>query len=125
MKRRTILLISVLIALFVNGCKYDFILPEEVPVITTPPKFATDVAPIFSAGNKCTSCHNTGGQAPDLTTANAFSQIVPALIGTGTAESSLIYSFPAPTTGTHSWKKYTAGEAAIILAWIKDGANNN
>jgi hypothetical protein len=37
----------------------------------------------------------------------------------------MIYSFPGPTTSTHSWKKLTAGQAAIILAWIKDGAKNN
>ena len=124
MKKSTIFLLSLLFALFLNGCKYDFILPEEAPVITTPPTFALEVAPIFSNANKCTSCHN-GGQAPDLRAASAYAQIVPGLISTGTPESSVIYSYPAPATGTHAWKKYSAGEAAIILAWIKDGAKNN
>jgi len=125
MKKSTIFLISLLFALFVNGCKYDFILPEIVPPITGPVKFSTQVVPIFSAGNKCTACHNTGGTAPDLTAANAFAQIVPDLVNLGTPASSKIYSFPAPATGTHSWKKYSAGEAAIILAWITEGAKDN
>ena len=124
MKKRNIFLILLFFALFANSCKYDFILPEEVPVITTPPAFAVDVAPIFSTAN-CIACHYTGGQAPDFTAAKAYAQIVPNLVNTTTPESSLIYAFPAPTTSTHTWKKFTAGQAAIILAWIKDGAKNN
>jgi len=125
MKKRTIFLISILLSLFLNSCKYDFILPEVVPPVTGTVSFSTQVAPIFSAGGKCTSCHNTGGQAPDLSAANAYASIVPGLINTASPEQSLIYSFPAPATSTHTWKKYTAGEAAIILAWITDGAKNN
>ena len=125
MKKRTIFLISILFALFLNGCKYDFILPAYIPPITGTVSFATQVAPIFSTGNKCTACHKSGGQSPYFTTADAYASIVPNLINTGTPDQSLIYSFPAPTTATHTWKKYTTGEAAIILAWIKDGAKNN
>ena len=125
MKKRTIFFTFLLFALFVNSCKYDFILPEVVPPITGTVSFATQVAPIFSTANKCTACHNTGGQTPDLTAANAYASIVPNLISTSTPENSLIYSFPAPATSTHSWKKFTAGEAATILAWIKNGAPNN
>jgi hypothetical protein len=125
MKKRNIFLILLFFALFANSCKYDFILPVDVPVITTPPAFAADVVPIFSTDN-CIACHSTGGgQAPNLTAANAFAQIVPNLVNTTTPESSLIYAFPGPTTSTHTWKKLTAGQAAIILAWIKDGAKNN
>lgn len=100
-------------------------MPVEVPPITGTVSFATQVAPIFSTGDKCTSCHKPGGTAPDLSAANAFSAIVPGLINTGTPDQSIIYSFPAPTTTTHTWKKYTAGDAAIILAWINAGAKNN
>jgi len=124
MKKRNILLILLFFALFANSCKYDFILPEEVPVITTPPTFAAQVAPIYTTEN-CIACHYTGGQSPDLTAANAYAQIVPNLVNLTTPESSLIYAFPSPTTSTHTWKKYKASEAAIVLAWIKDGAKNN
>ncbi len=124
MKKSPIFLVLILFALSLNSCKYDFILPEVVPPITETVSFSTQVAPIFSAGNKCTACHN-GGESPDLRATSAYAQIVPALINTTTPESSVIYSLPAPATGTHSWKKYTAGEAALILAWIKDGAKNN
>jgi hypothetical protein len=128
MKRRTIFVILVLFSLFLNGCKYDFILPEAV----TPPdtggtaiSFSTQIAPIFSTGSKCTSCHKPGGQAPDLTAASAYAQIMSKYVNTGSPADSKIYTFPSPTSGTHSWKKYTTAEAALLLAWITEGAKNN
>lgn len=125
MKKRSIFLILTLFSLLLTGCKYDFILPVEVPPITGSVKFSTQIAPIFSTGGKCTSCHKTGGESPDLSAANAYAAIKPGLVNTTAPAQSIIYAFPSPTTGTHSWKKYTAGEAALILAWITEGANNN
>jgi hypothetical protein len=129
MKKRPIFLILILFSLFLGSCKYDFILPEPtVPIDNggNPISFATQIAPIFSAGNKCTACHNTGGQSPDLTAANAFTQITAKYLNTTTPEASPIYVFPSPTNTTgHTWKKYTANEAALVLAWIKEGAKNN
>jgi hypothetical protein len=127
MKNRPIFLILILFTLLLGSCKYDFILPEPVPPIdpNTPVSFVTQIAPIFSTGDKCTSCHKPGATSPDLTAANAYSQIVPSLVNNGNPENSVIYSFPAPTTGTHTWKKYSAGEAALLLTWITQGAKNN
>ncbi len=126
MKKRTIFLILILLSLFIAGCKYDFILPVPgAPVPTGGVSFASNVAPIFSTGDKCITCHKPGGQSPDFTAANAYASIVPNLVNTGSPDQSLIYTFPGPTTGTHTWKKLSAGEAAIILQWIKEGAKNN
>jgi hypothetical protein len=121
MKKRTIFLILIMFSLFVAGCKYDFIIPVEVAPVTGTVSFATQVTPIFS--NNCISCHKTGGQTPDLTSANAFASIVPNLVNTTTPGQSLIYSFPG--SSSHSWKGYTAGDAAIVLAWIQQGAQKN
>ena len=121
MKKHSIFLILIMFSLTLGSCKYDFILPEEVPQIEEV-SFSQHVAPIFES--KCTSCHKPGSTAPDLTTANAYAEISD-LINTTTPEESRIYSFPAPTTNTHNWKKYSAGEAAIILQWITEGAKNN
>ncbi len=125
MKKRLIFLITILFSLFITSCKYDFILPvPEVP-ITGDVSFATQVAPIFSTGSKCTSCHKPGGQSPDYTAANAYAAIVPALVNKTTPAQSVIYTFAGTTTATHSWKKLSTGEAAIILQWITQGAKNN
>jgi len=125
MNKRSIFFTLLLLSLFMTGCKYDFIMPVEVPPIVGTVSFATQVAPIFNTNTNCISCHKTGGQAPDLTTANAYASIVPGLVNSTTPDQSLIYAFPVPTSANHTWKKYTAGEAAIILAWITDGAKNN
>lgn len=125
MKKHTIFLILILFSLFLNSCKYDFILPEVV----TPPdnngepiSFATQVVPIFSTGNKCTACHKPGDKAPDLTAANAFAQIVPNYVNTASPANSKIYT--VPKSGTH-YASISASQAAIILLWIQEGAKNN
>lgn len=116
-------------AFLFSGCVYNFLVPEEVapPIDPEGPQisFASEIAPIFSDGNKCTACHN-GGQNPDLTAANAYNSInKPAYINKATPEESGIYLHPNPTTDTHKQKKYTSAEAALILGWITQGAKNN
>lgn len=126
MKKRSLFLILVLFTILITGCKYNFILPEEV----TPPNpdgepvsYATQVQPIFTA--KCIECHKSGGQSPDLTSGNSYNQVVPSKIDATTPANSKIYAFPAPTTSTHTWKKYSTNEANLVLTWITEGAKNN
>ena len=130
MKKYKSLLVLLAVALLIGGCTYNFIVPEEVP---EPPKpgdpdisFATQIVPIFNNGNKCTSCHKTGGQAPDLTTDNAYASINNTkYINAGSPEESIIYTIPHPDTDSHSQKKYTANEASLVFGWIIQGAQNN
>lgn len=120
MKKHSIFFILILFSLFIGGCKYDFILPEEVPPIDTskPVSFSKQIAPIFA--EKCNSCHNN--QSPKLTADVAYAQIVPSYVNTGTPASSKIYT--VPVSGTH-YAKYSATEAALVLAWLKEGALKN
>lgn len=121
MKKHSIFLILIMFSLTLGSCKYDFILPEEVPQVNDV-SFSTQVAPIFAS--KCASCHKPGSTSPDLTAENAFNEIQ-GFINTATPAESKIYLYPAPTTNTHKQRKYSAGEAAIILQWITEGAKNN
>jgi hypothetical protein len=131
MKTLKFLITVVVIALLFGGCKYDFIVEEEIPVIDPGDpnaeqiSFSTAILPIFTTGNNCTSCHSTGKTAPDLTAANAYSAIVSKYINTTTPEQSTIYTVPKPDVSGHSQKKYTANQAALILIWIQQGAKNN
>lgn len=120
MKKHSIFFILILFSLFIGGCKYDFILPEEVPPIDTskPVSFSTQIAPIFA--EKCNSCHNN--QSPRLTADVAYAQLVPAYVNTGSPANSKIYT--VPSSGTH-YAKVSATQAALILAWITDGAKDN
>jgi len=121
------MLLAMLLAI-VASCSYDFIeYPVEVPPdpnVTV--SFSEKIAPIFTTGDKCTSCHKTGGAAaPSYATGQAYSAIVPALVDLADPESSIIYWHAHPNSATHLWKKLTPGEADLILLWIKQGALNN
>lgn len=105
----------------VTSCQYEFIEIDE-PDPNIPVKFSEDILPIFSANN-CIACHRTGGTSPDLSAANAYNSIVPALINTSNAEASRIYTVPAPSS-SHA-ARYSLAQAALVLTWIKQGAQNN
>lgn len=128
MKKNIIFLTLILFSLFIAGCKYDFVLPVEVPVIDNggnPISFSTQIAPIFSNGDQCTKCHKPGGfGSPDLSnSATIYSLIVPKYVNTANPASSTIYI--NAFSGSHNNAKVSATEAALILQWITEGAQNN
>lgn len=120
MKKYSVFLIIIMFSLFLNSCKYDFILPEEVAPIDTskPTSFATDIVPIFA--DKCTACHNV--QTPVMTSAVAYAQLVPSYVNTTSPSSSKVYI--NASSGTH-FATVSATQAALILKWITEGAKNN
>ncbi len=127
MKKSKLYFLLAVIGLLLNACTYDFIVKEELPPVdpTVDILFATQIAPIFTSN--CIACHKTGGQAPDLSsTASAYANIKSMnLVSTATPATSLIYTYPSPTTTIHTWKKYSAAEAQLVLTWIQQGAKNN
>jgi len=131
MKTLKFLITVVVIALLFGGCKYDFIVEEEIPVIDPDDpnaeqiSFSSDILPIFTTGNNCTSCHSTGKTSPDLTATKAYSALITKYINTTSPEQSKIYSVPNPNVSGGHQKKYTAVQAALVLGWIQQGAKNN
>jgi hypothetical protein len=125
-KVRIFTLLSVMM-LFMTGCIYDWVAVEEEPEIPTDVEisFSSQILPIFTTGNNCTSCHRSGGTSPDLTAANAYGQITSKYVNLSAPAQSGIYKAPAPGSTSHSHKVYTAQQAALILAWIQQGAKNN
>lgn len=111
--------------LIFGGCSYNWIVEEEVVDPSDPDapavSFSAEITPIFDA--KCTSCHTTGNQMPDLTPENAYSSLNSSrYVNTSDPASSLIYTKASPT-GSHV--KYSEAEAALVLTWITQGAQNN
>ena len=128
MKKSNIYFVLFVFGLLLNACTYDFVAQEVVAPVdpNVDVLFATQIAPIFST-ESCTSCHKTGGQAPDLSAANAYNRIKTlSLTNTAVPASSLLYTYPNPANTTlHAWKKATASESQLILTWITQGAKNN
>nr|WP_321357427.1 hypothetical protein [uncultured Draconibacterium sp.] len=118
------LLSLIVLAIIMSGCAYNWIVEEEVidPGDPDAPdvSFSAEIAPIFDS--KCTTCHYTGNQNPDLTPANAYNSINSnRYVNTSDPESSLIYTKPL---SSHS-QTYSTAEAALVLTWITQGAQNN
>jgi len=127
MKKSNIYFLLFVFGLLLNACTYDFIAEEELPPVdpTVTISFSTQIAPIFTS-EACINCHKQGGQAPDLTAANAYNSIKNMnLANTATPESSIIYVKPNPATIPVHYKKYSAAEAQLVLTWIQQGAKNN
>ncbi len=121
MKKHSIFLILVLLSLFLNSCKYDFVLPVEVPVVTPgadPISFTKQIVPILT--DRCILCHST--QAPTMGATVAFAQLVPKYTNTASPASSKLYT--VAISGTHG-ATFTAAQGALILKWITEGAKNN
>ena len=120
---QTLAVLTVII--LVSSCQYKWIVEPEIP----PPdpedtiSFSQEIEPIWSTQG-CTGCHSTGGQKPDLTAGNAYGSITSlGLVNTETPEESKIYYYPLPD-GNH-YVKYQSSQAALILAWIEQGALDN
>ena len=114
--------------LIMSGCYYDWIVPDVIPEIPDDQEisFSQQVLPIFNTGNNCTACHRTGGTSPDLTTGNAYASLNnPRYVNQTNPEQSAIYAIPSPGAARQHFKVYTGEQAALVLAWIRQGAKNN
>lgn len=95
--------------------------------VTRAVSFANDIVPIFNASCNGSGCHSVGGKSPELSAANAFGNLSSGnYVNKDDAVNSELLkwmtgkkSTPMPTSGIN--KDYNA----LVLAWIKQGAENN
>lgn len=97
------------------------------PEITRSVTFSQDIIPLFNKNCNTSGCHSAGGQTPNLTETNAYnSLIIGNYVNKTDPENSLIY---LKMTGKHGTPMPPSGSnkdlSALMLAWIKQGANNN
>jgi hypothetical protein len=111
-----------------TGCYKDkTVIFDTGEEITRQVSFAGDIIPIFNSSCNVSGCHNAGGISPNLSAANAYTALTGGnYITTSNPENSELYQWmtgkkgtPMPLSGPN--KDYNA----LVLAWIKQGANNN
>ncbi|MCD4682046.1 MAG: hypothetical protein K8R86_02080 [Bacteroidales bacterium] len=127
-----VLLILFCVTIFAS-CEYDFVEPEPQSPPPDPGEtisFNDQIVPIFTSGDKCTLCHKTNSTDPDLTPDNAYNSITNmGLVNTDSPADSEIYTYASPAVNnSHSTppkQKYTENEAAFVLQWIEQGAEDN
>jgi len=113
--------------LFIGCYKDKTVVSDTGAEITRPVSFSQDMIPIFNKSCALSGCHATKEKTPDLSAANAYNSLtVGNYYNTADPEHSVIYlwmtgkkSTPMPPTGIN--KDYNA----LMLAWIKQGAQNN
>jgi hypothetical protein len=120
-------LVAMILVLLSSCYKDKTVLFDTGTEITRPVSFAADILPIFNASCNGSGCHSSGGIAPDLSASNAIVSLTNGnYVNTAEAENSVLMlwmtgkqSTPMPTSGIN--KDYNA----LVLAWIKQGAENN
>jgi hypothetical protein len=120
--------LAVTVLLFMSGCYKDkTVILDTGEEITRPVGFTADIIPIFNSSCNSTGCHSAGGKSPDLSSANAYNTLIGGgFINSGEPDKSELYlwmtgkrGIPMPVSGIN--KEFNA----LVLAWIKQGAQNN
>ena len=110
--------IVVTVVYLVSCEKHTFL---DVPVIPDDPVFySIDIQPIFNA--KCVRCHNNTF-TPDLRPENSYKSLTDGGYLTMPAEESELYKNGFISSSHTAYTDQT--ERGKILAWIKQGAENN
>lgn len=123
MKKFILLIITLLGFLSWQACQYEWIEPLQTPIPEVV-SFSSHVMPIFDKSCNASGCHSTGGIAPDLTPANAYSSLFANnLIDKAAPENSKLYQ--EVKTGGGMNKFAQPSDPEIILKWIQQGAQNN
>jgi hypothetical protein len=132
MLKRTIAIslgLAVILAIVVSGCyKTTTVVVNPGSLITKELSFATDIIPIFQSSCALSGCHASGGHAPDLSKANAFSSLSSGgYFKAGDPDNSVVMLWltgkKSPVMPLGSGPNQTIN--ANIYAWINQGAKNN
>jgi hypothetical protein len=123
-----LVLLSSAVLFSLPGCYKDkTVIFDTGAEITRTVSFASDIIPIFTKSCSLSGCHVSGGHVPDLSASNAYNSLkVGNYYNTTSPESSTIYLW---LTGKKTTQMPPGGlnkdYNALVLAWIKQGANNN
>jgi hypothetical protein len=127
-KRLQIITICIIFSIMMLGsCYYDSTLPIADEEITGEVSFSTDIIAIFNKDCNTSGCHNTGGIKPDLSPTQAYLSLTNGnYVNSDNPEESSLYQWmkgnrasPMPLSGPD------ASHNAKVLAWIKQGVQNN
>src|SRR6266702_6335739 len=114
--------LSALLCVILASCT-DYVIKPAKVVVPDSVKFNANIIPIFNASCNHAGCHTTGGHAPDLSPANAYTSLIYfGYVDTDTPENSIIYQ--KITTGSMK-ANATDQDRELILKWIQQGALNN
>jgi len=108
------------------SCEKAYLTKQQVE-INEPVSFSNHLVPIFNASCAVPTCHVAGGPPPDLTASKAYDELTQlGYVDTTNAEGSILYKLITSTTNPMPPNEpLKPAEIGYILAWIKQGAQNN
>lgn len=113
--------------LFMVSCEKDYFQTTPQIDLSKPVSYSTVIQPIWDKDCATAGCHRAGIQAPDLSDGKSYDQLMQlGYVDTTNAEGSILYkrliatSKPMPPSG-----KLSNVDIGYVLAWIKQGAQNN
>ena len=109
-----------------SACEKDYLTQKKVE-ISSAVSFSHDIVPILVEDCAKSSCHVTGAQSPDLSASRAYDELNGlGYVDTTNAAASLLYvRITATTNPMPPDQPLTPEEKGFILAWIRQGAQNN
>ena len=126
----TTVVLGVMVLFIVPGCyKVATVTIDNSPAVTKTVSLGGDLIPIFAKNCVLSGCHNSGGQAPDLSMSNAYNSLTTGnFINKTTPLNSTLYlwltgkeAVAMPFGATNNPSNINAQ----VLAWITQGAKNN
>jgi len=115
------ILLALVLTMFMASCQWTTIEPVVPEIPDEPVSFSSVIQPVFT--DKCVTCHPSIAGL-DLSDGNAYNSINnTTYINLTSPSESLIYTKPDPA-GSHP-AMYSITEAALVLKWIEEGAENN
>ncbi|HRG34387.1 MAG: hypothetical protein JNK69_04125 [Saprospiraceae bacterium] len=118
------------IACCLPGCyKVTTFIENNGTEVTEVVSLTKDIQPVFNNSCSISGCHNSGGIKPNLSEGNSYNSLSNGgYVNTGSPEASGIYLWLAGKRATPMPPSGPANPSNInqlVLAWIKQGANNN
>ena len=123
-------LLGVIALLVVPGCyKVATVTLENTSVDTAKVSFGNEIIPVFEKNCALSGCHVSGGQAPDLSSADVYNSLIAGgFTNTAKPSNSTLYlwltgkeAVAMPFGATNDPSNINA----LTLAWITQGAKNN
>ncbi len=111
---------------FIAACTSKTIQPPAVPPAPVDSiSFSKEILPVFTTDCAKSGCHATGAFSPDLTAANAYNNVVPALVDLANPASSIIYTEVKSGGSMSVYWQMSGKDPNLVLYWIQQGAKNN
>ncbi|MEA3479646.1 MAG: hypothetical protein U9R60_15790 [Bacteroidota bacterium] len=117
-----VIMLFLFTAFLMQSCEYEWIVPDD-PEMPDVISYSNNIQPIFDRSCNTSGCHSSGGPSPNLSTEVSYNELLgDGYVNVDDPESSTLYT----SVRFGSMKAYAQpGDAAYILKWIEQGAQNN